>query len=188
VKECCVLNSERFDFAPIQFFKTVNSHEIFSAIDPAVLTEILDWFRANDRNVYKTAIASLANNRKLRPVFVQKKSLPEQYAWVLKTLQIKACDSIGEQIMQAYLLSGQQAMLGMFCDGMGIIHDGKGSVVGDLPKALDKERLDETVDKLVDVFDPKIFTVYLHCFNMQIEGGYPTLTEKIASDERLKLA
>ena len=166
----------------------MKSHEIFSAADPAVLTEILDWFRANDRNVYKSAVSTLAANRKLRPVFVQKKSLAEQYSWIHKTLQIKACDDIGDQILQAYLLAGQQSMLGMFCDGMGIPHDGKGSVVGDLPKALDKERLDATVDKLVDVFDPKIFTLYLHCFNMQRAGGYPTLTEKIESDARLRLA
>jgi hypothetical protein len=85
-------------------------------------------------------------------------------------------------------MAGQQSMLGMFCDGMGIPHDGKGSVVGNLPKGLDKERLDATVEKLVDVFDPKIFTLYLHCFNMQVPGGYPTLTEKIESDERLTLA
>jgi hypothetical protein len=166
----------------------VKSHEIFSTVDPAVVIEILDWFRANDRNVYKSAVATLAGNRKLRPVFVQKKSLAEQYAWILKTLQIRACDAIGDQILQAYLMAGQQSMLGMFCDGMGIPHDGKGSVVGNLPKALDKGRLDATVDKLADVFDPKIFTLYLYCFNMQVPGGYSTLTEKIESDERLNLA
>lgn len=166
----------------------MKTHEIFTAVDPSVVTQILDWFRANDRNVYKSAVSTLAANRKLRPVFVQKKSLTEQYAWIHKTLQIKACESIGDQILQAYLLAGQQSMLGMFCDGLGIPHDGKGSVVGDLPKGLDKEKLDVTVDKLVDVFDPKIFTVYLHCFNMQRAGGYPTLTEKIESDGRLKLA
>ena len=166
----------------------MKSHEIFTAVDPAVVTEILDWFRANDRNVYKSAVSTLASNRKLRPVFVQKKSLAEQYAWIQKTLQIKACDAIGDQILQAYLLAAQQSMLGLFCDGMGITHDGKGSVVGELPKTLDKDKLDATVDKLVDVFDPKIFTAYLHCFNMQLPGGYPSLTEKIESDERLKLA
>lgn len=149
---------------------------------------MLDWFRANDRNVYKSIVSTLAADRKLRPVFVQKKPLPEQYAWIQKTLQIRVCDSIGEQLLQSYLMSAQQSMLGMFCDGMGIPHDGKGSVVGDLPKGLDKDRLNETVEKLVDVFEPKIFTLYLHCFNMQKEGGYPTLTEKIESDERLKLA
>lgn len=166
----------------------MKSHEIFSAIDPTVVSEILDWFRENDKNVYKTAVSTIAANRKLRPVFIQKKSLTEQYAWIHKTLQIRACDPIGDQILQAYLLSAQQSMLGMFCDGLGIPHDGKGSVVGDLPKALDVARLDETVDKLIDVFDPKIFTLYLHCFNMQVPGGYPALSAKIESDDRLKLA
>lgn len=166
----------------------MNSHEIFSTLDPAVVTQIFDWFRANDRNVYKSALATLAANRKLRPVFVQKKALPEQYEWMRKTLQLKGCDAIGEQILQAYLMAGQQSMLGMFCDGMGIPHDGKGSVVGDLPKGLDQERLDETVDRLVDVFDPKIFTLYLTCFNMQVAGGYPKLSAKLESDERLTLA
>ncbi len=165
----------------------MKAHEIFTAVDPAVVTEMLDWFREHDRNVYKTAVATLASERKLRPVYIQKKSLADQYAWIQKTLGIRACDPIGEQILQSYLMAGQQSMLGMFCDGMGIAHDGKGSVVGDLPKALDKERLDATVEKLVDVFDPKMFTLYLHCFNMQVAGGYPTLAEKIESDERLTL-
>ncbi len=149
---------------------------------------MLDWFRANDKNVYRSAVATLATNRKLRPVYVEKKSMPEQYEWVLKTLKLKACDSIGEHILQAYLMTAQQSMLAMFCDGLGIPHDGKGSVVGDLPKAIDGERLNTTVDRLIDVFDPKLFTTYLHCFNMQAPGGWPELTAKLASDERLKLA
>jgi hypothetical protein len=166
----------------------VKAHELYTAVDPALVTEMLDWFRANDRNVYKSAVATLAGNRKLRPVFIQKKSLADQYAWIHKTLKINACDTIGEHILQAYLMSAQQSMLGMFCDGLGIPHDGKGSVVGDLPKNLDKERLDATVDRLVDIFDPKMFTLYLHCFNLQVPGGWPVLTEKIESDPRLTLA
>jgi hypothetical protein len=166
----------------------VKAHELYSAVDPAVVTEILDWFRANDRNVYKTAVATLAGNRKLRPVFIQKKPLTEQYAWIHKTLKINACNTIGEHLLQAYLMAGQQSMLAMFCDGLGIPHDGKGSVVGDLPKKIDPERLANTIDKLVDIFDPKIFTVYLYCFNMQTEGGWPEITEKLESDPRLKLA
>jgi len=165
----------------------VKAHELYSAVDPAIVTEILDWFRANDRNVYKSAVATLATNRKLRPVFIQKKTLPEQYAWILKTLKLNACDTIGEHLLQAYLMSAQQSLLAMFCDGLGIPHDGKGSVVGDLPKKLDAERLANTIDKLVDIFDPKMLTLYLHCFNLQVPGGWPDLTAKLESDERLKL-
>lgn len=166
----------------------MKAHELYSAVDPAIVTEILDWFRANDRNVYKSAVATLAANRKLRPVFVQKKTLPEQYAWILKTLKLNACDTIGEHLLQAYLMSAQQSLLAMFCDGLGIPHDGKGSVVGDLPKKLDAERLSTTIDKLVDIFDPKMLTVYLQCFNLQVAGGWPELSAKLESDERLKLA
>jgi hypothetical protein len=166
----------------------VNAHELYTAVDPALVTQILDWFRANDRNVYRSAVATLAANRKLRPVFVEKKSMVEQYAWIHKTLKLKPCDTIGEHLMQAYLMSAQQPLLAMFCDDMGIPHDGKGSVTGELPKTLDTTRLDTTVERLVDVFDPKLVTVYLHCFNMQIPTGYPELSNKLAADPRLKLA
>lgn len=165
----------------------VKAYELYSRVDPSLITEILDWFRANDRNVYKSALQSLATNRKLRLVYLQKKPLAEQYAWIHKMLGIKACESIGEQIMQVYLMSAQQSMLGMFCDGLGIPHDGKGSVVGELPKQLDQERLDLTVDRLVDLFDPTMFTFYLHAFNMQVPGGWPKLNEKLANDPRLTL-
>ena len=169
-------------------FLTVKAHELYTAVDPALVNQILDWFRANDRNVYKSAVATLAGNRKLRPVFIQKKSMVEQYAWIHKTLKLHACDTIGEHLLQAYLMAGQQSLLAMFCDGMGIPHDGKGSVVGDLPKKLDPERLSTTIDRLVDLFDPKLLTVYLHCFNMQVPGGWAELSGKLESDERLKLA
>jgi hypothetical protein len=166
----------------------VKAHELYSAVDPAIVTQILDWFRANDKNVYRSAVATLAANRKLRPVFIEKKSMADQYAWIHKTLKINACDTIGEHLLQAYLMAGQQSLLAMFCDGMGIPHDGKGSVVGNLPKKLDTDRLNSTIERLVDIFEPKILAVYLHCFNMQVPGGWPELSEKLASDERLALA
>lgn len=166
----------------------VKAYEIYAAAAPSVINDMLDWFRANDRNIYKSAVATLAANRKLRPVFIEKKSLPDQYQWFRKTLALKPCDTIGEHLMQAYLMAGQQSLLAMFCDGLAIPHDGKGSVAGELPKEIDKERLDATVDKLVDVFDPKIVTLYLRCFNLQRPDGWEEITTKLAEDERLKLA
>ena len=166
----------------------MKAHELYTAVDPTLVTEMLDWFRANDRNVYKSAVATLAGNRKLRPVFIQKKSLVDQYAWIHRTLKLLACDTIGEHLLQAYLMAAQQSLLAMFCDGMGIPHDGKGSVVGELPKKMDPERLTETIERLLGLFDPRLFTLYLRCFNLQVPGGWPELTEKLESDPRLVLA
>lgn len=166
----------------------LKAYELFTTIKPSVLSEILNWFRDYDKNAYKTLISSLASDRKLRPAFVQKKSIAEQYSWVLKTLQLKSSEGIGLQVLQTYLLSAQQSMLAMFCDGLGIPHDGKGSVIGQLPKDLDSEKLDVTIDKLLSLFDAQIFILYLHCFNMQVEEGYSALNNKLSNDERLKFA
>jgi hypothetical protein len=184
----CHSAPQRLGFRRSPIITTVKAHEIYAAIDSEMLASILDWFRENDRNVYKTAIFTLAGHRKLRPVFIQKKPLSAQYEWIHKSLKIPALDAIGEQLLQAYLMSAQQSLLGMFCDGLGIPHDGKGSVLGDLPKNLDAERLDETIDRLVGLFDPKLLTLYLRCFNLQQPGGWPELGAKLEGDARLVLA
>lgn len=169
-------------------FPTVKAHELYNAVDPALVTQMLDWFRDNDRNVYKSALGTLAQTKKLRLVFVQKKPLAEQYAWIHKTLKGKAADTIGEHLLQAWFMAGNQEMLAKFCDVMGIEHDGKGSVTGDLPDALDAAKLDEAVDTLVAGYDPKLVALYLHVFNLQTPGGWESLTAKLASDSRLALA
>ena len=45
-------------------------------------------------------------------------------------------------------LKFQQPLLIRFCDGMGIEHNGEGSVEGVLPDELDPAKLSETVDGL----------------------------------------
>jgi hypothetical protein len=166
----------------------VKAHELYQAVDPALVHQMLDWFREHQRAVYKNAVATLAQNRKLRPVYVQQKPLAEQYAWIHKTAALKPCDTIGEHLLQAWFLTAQQPLLAAFCDAMEIPHDGKGSVQGDLPAELDAGKLDVAVDTILADRDPRLVALYLHVFNLQVPGGWPTLTAKLAADERLKLA
>ncbi len=166
----------------------MKAYELYAAIAPSIVTDMLDWFRDHDRNIYKSAIASLAQQRKLRPVFIQKKPLAEQYAWIHKMLTVKSCSAIGEHLLQAWLMAGQQEMLAAFCDAMGIEHDGKGSVNGELPEVLDAGKLDQAVDTLLGKFDSKLVTLYLTCFNLQHEGGWDALNAKLQGDERLSLS
>lgn len=166
---------------------SVKAHDLYTAIDPALIHQMLDWFRDNDRNVYKSAVASLAQSRKLRLVFIQKKPLADQYAWIVKTLKSKQSETIGEHLLQAWLMAGHQPMLAKFCDDMEIEHDGKGAVTGDLPEEFDSARLDSAVDALLAEFDPKLVAVYLHVFNLQQPDGWEVLSSKLAGDERLAL-
>lgn len=166
----------------------MHAHQIFQAVTPDFVASMLQWFRDEQRETYKTALSSLATNRKLRPVFIQKKPLADQYAWFHKTLKLKPCDMLGEHLLQAYLMQGQQQLLIDACDGMGIEHDGKGSVEGELPETLDDDKLASTIDSLLEKHDRETVAVYLLVFNLQRPEGWPNLTEKLASDERLKLS
>ncbi|MGB1259885.1 MAG: hypothetical protein ACPG6P_07590 [Akkermansiaceae bacterium] len=165
----------------------MQAHELFQNVKPAIVTEIFTWMRDTDRNLYKTALGSLATNRKLRLPFIQKKPVAEQIAWIHKTLQLKSSDMIAEHLLQVYFMQGQQDMLVIFCDSLEIPHDGKGQVEGDLPETLDPEKLKVAVDSLLEKYDPAMVTLYLETFNLQAPEGWAALTETLSNDERLKL-
>ena len=115
----------------------MKTHEIYQQLDPALVQEMFLFFRETERDLYKSAVSSLASNRKLRPVFIQKKPVPEQIAWLHKTLKLRSSDIIGEHLFQAWFMKGQQPLLVDFCDAMDIPHNGEGTVEGDLPEDLD---------------------------------------------------
>ncbi|MGJ8671955.1 hypothetical protein [Rubritalea sp.] len=166
----------------------MQAYEIYQTIKPSIISDLFQWMRDEERDLYKHTIATLANDRKLRPVFVQKKSVAEQIAWVHKTLKLKSSNMIGEHLFQVYFMQGQQELLVAFCDAMEIEHDGKGSVDGDLPETLDADKLKAAVDTLVEKFDPQLISLYLRVFNLQTDNGWDSLTEILASDERLALS
>jgi len=166
----------------------MKSFEIYQQVAPSLVSDMFLWIRENDRPLYKSAVASLTSARKLRPVFVEKKPVPEQIAWLHKTLKLRTSDTVGEHLLQAYFMKAQQELLKAFCDGMGIEHDGEGSVEGSLPDTLDDDKLKATIDSLIAENDAKLVTLYLHIFNLQTQDGWKNLAEILETDERLTFA
>lgn len=172
-----------------EYFKlvTMQAHQLFQSVKPALVNDLFMWMRETDRKLYKTALGSLATNRKLRLAFLQKKPAAEQIAWMHKTLQLKTSDMIGEHLLQVYFMQGQNEMLATFCDGLGIPHDGDGQVEGDLPESLDADKLKTAVDSLLEKYDPALVALYLHTFNIQTPDGWEELSKVLAEDTRLAL-
>ena len=166
----------------------MKAHEIYKNADAQLISEMFQWLRKEEKDLYQQAIATLAVDRKLRPIFVQKKSPADQASWLHKTLRLRTSDGVGEHLFQVYFMKGQQSMLVDFCDGMDIPHDGQGSVEGELPKELDPDKLKTTVDSLLGKNDPKLVTLYLQVFNLQTLKGWQSLRETLANDDRLTLA
>ncbi|MEM9080418.1 MAG: hypothetical protein AAGC74_07005 [Verrucomicrobiota bacterium] len=166
----------------------MKAHEIYKAVDPEIIHNMFQWMRAEDRKLYKSTVAGLAQARKLRPIYIEKKSVKDQIDFMHKLLGQKNQDLVGEHLLQVWFMKGQQDLLRTFCDRMDIEHDGNGQVTGDLPEKLADDKLADTVDRLLEMFDPKLVTLYLRVFNIQTEDGWDNLSKVLAEDERLVLS
>jgi hypothetical protein len=166
----------------------MQAYEMFSKMSPQLSESILRWFRESERAIYRTAAVSLAQQKKLRAEYITRKSVPEQIQWVLLQLRVKANEAVGENMLQIWLMKGRSEMLVTFCDAVGIKHDGKGGVDGDLPSTLEAGKVRAGVDALLAKFPAEETAVYLHLFQLQQPGGWPTIAEILASEPRLALS
>ena len=164
----------------------MKAHLLIQAIGPELRNEILAYLQTEQRGAYRAAIDNLAVQKKLRPVFIQKKTKEQQAAWLYDQLRIKTGDALAEQIIQIWLLKGKPKMLTTFLDAVGIEHDGNGEVK-DLPEEIEATKAKKGIDALLKDFPPKHVALYMHIFQMQKEGGWPGLTEAIAGHPDLQL-
>jgi HEAT repeat protein len=166
--------------------RAMKACEIFQKISPALGHEIIGYLRDEQKEVYRATINALAQRRQLRPQFVQKKSRAEQAAWILDTLRFRTCEAVGEQLLQVWLMKGQQPMLVAFLDALGIAHDGKG-VVEEIPPDLDAAKVQEAAAGLLEKFPADHVAIYLHIFQLQQRGGWAAIASVLESEPRLKL-
>ncbi|MCF6311199.1 MAG: hypothetical protein L3J39_01990 [Verrucomicrobiales bacterium] len=162
----------------------MNAYQIFQQIDPDLATQIFTFLRKDEKETYQGVIATLAEQRKLRPVFILKKTPADQVTWLCKMARMKMATGIDEHVLQMWLLKQQRDLLTDFLDAMEIKHDGEGSV-DNLPDELDADKLAAAVDQLIGKHPQENVKIYLHVFQMQKINGWPTLGALLENDERL---
>jgi hypothetical protein len=161
-------------------------YEIFSKLSPELTNEIFAYLLEFEKPVYKAMIQNLATRRKLRPVFIERKPKNERHVWLQQALSLKSADDITMQLLQIWLLGAQRDLICEFLDSLGINHDGKG-VVENLPAEPPRERLNETITRLLETRSPEVLAVYLHAFQAMDETGWSVLDEALAADSRVSL-
>lgn len=165
----------------------MKSHEIFQRIPPTLAAEILGYAQREQNAVFKSAIQTLAAQRKLRPVFIERKPPAERYAWLQSALARKLSDTLAAHLLQAWLLGAHRPMLCDFLDSLGIKHDDDGTVE-QLPDSPAKEQLRESIGRLLAKYPAQNVAVYLQAFHdMDSTVTWPPLGELLVEDERLKL-
>lgn len=161
------------------------SNFIFQKISEDLSQEIVKFIRGEEKEAYKSILAGLAESRRVRTVFVQKRPVEKQISWLVQSLKLKTGELVADQVLQIWLLKAKTDMLTSFLDKLGIEHDGEGSVEGDLPNELDGAKLKEAVEGLIEKYGEEEVRIYLALFQAQKTGGWPELNSLIDSDERL---
>lgn len=165
----------------------MKSHEIFQQMSPGLAVEIFAYLHREQKAVFRAAVQNLAQQRNLRPVFIERKPPDERYAWMQAALGRKLSDLLAAHLLQAWLLGAQKPMLCDFLDSLGIGRDEEGTVEN-LPDSPPKEKLRESIAGLLAKYPAQTVAVYLHAFHyMESTVSWPPLGEVLDEDERLRL-
>ncbi len=161
-------------------------HEIFAQMPAPVAEALFGFIADNEKALYKGTIDTLAKQRKLRPVFIERKPRAERNVWLRDVVGRKVNESVAAHLLQIWLVRAHSKLLCEFLDGLGITHDENGTI-DQLPPAPEKAKLAAVIDDLLAKHDPAVVVVYLHAFQALDDNGWPTLEELLVEDSRLKL-
>ncbi|MBL9114293.1 MAG: hypothetical protein JNJ83_04750 [Verrucomicrobiaceae bacterium] len=164
----------------------MKAFQLITAISPALQKEILNHIFTNHKAAFRMVQNQLAQARKLRPVFLQSKSREEQYKWLLEQMSLKSHDPIAEQVLQLWLLKGQQPMLAAFLDALGVEHK-DGEVEGEFPEDISEAKAAKAIDAVLKDYPAENVVVYLTLFQRQKEGGWPGIAAAMAKKPELAL-
>ncbi len=161
-------------------------NEIVLQMPAATAQQLFEFLQEQDKPLYKATIDSLAQQRKLRPIFVERKPKLERYAWMKEALGRKQNEGVAAHLLQIWLIGAHKAVLCDFLDALKIAHDENGTI-DELPPAPAKEDLSRAVETLLEKYDPTVIAVYMNAFQALDDKGWDTLAELLAEDDRLKL-
>ena len=164
------------------------AHQLFQSMSPELGRQIMTWMKDDEREVYKACVTTLAQQKKVRPVFVTQRSRDQQFTWIMDTLKSRLSEGVGENILQVWLMKAKSAMLVSFLDTLEIKHDGKGGVEDDIPADLDAAKVAAGVTKLLAEFPAEEVGVYLNLFQLQQRNGWPAVAEAINTHKLLGAA
>jgi hypothetical protein len=165
---------------------TMTSHEIFRECGTELANEIFVYLQEHEKEVYRAIIQNIATQRKLRPIFIERRPKIERHEWLRQALSRKPAHDVATQTLQIWLLGAQRDLICEFLDALAIPHDGKG-FVDQLPPEPSPEKLRIAVDQLLERHSPKIVAIYLQIFQTMDDAGWKGLQEMLANDGRLKI-
>ena len=154
-------------------------------MSPTLATHILDFAFENDKDIYRMSLHAVAESKKVRPVFMERKSRADRNKEILSMLGKPRLELAAANLLRAWLLKKHKQMLIDFLNGLGVKHND--GVIDDLPKTIDDAKLKSSVEGLLAKYPNEEVSVYLNAFQSMNDTSWDNLKALLENDSRLQL-
>ena len=159
-------------------------HELIGFMSPKMANRILEDTQANNREVYRALVASMAQAQKMRPVFIGRQPKERRHKSFVQMLSRAGSEEHAGNLIRGWLFKEHKDVLTGFLGKLGIEHEE--GMVDDLPESISDDALNAAVDLLIEKYDRELVAVYLTAFNASNDNRWGNLDALLAEDERLQ--
>jgi len=159
-------------------------HELIGFMSPKMANRILEDTQANNREVYRALVASMAQAQKMRPVFIGRQPKERRHKSFVQMLSRAGSEEHAGNLIRGWLFKEHKDVLTDFLGKLGIEHEE--GMVDDLPESISDDALNAAVELLIEKYDRELVAVYLTAFNASNENRWGNLDDLLAEDERLQ--
>jgi len=159
-------------------------HELIGFMSPKMANRILEDTQANNREVYRALVASMAQAQKMRPVFIGRQPKERRHKSFVQMLSRAGSEEHAGNLIRGWLFKEHKDVLTGFLGKLGIEHEE--GMVDDLPESISDDALNAAVNLLIEKYDRELVAVYLTAFNASNENRWGNLDALLAEDERLQ--
>ena len=159
-------------------------HELIGFMSPKMANRILEDTQANNREVYRALVASMAQAQKMRPVFIGRQPKERRHKSFVQMLSRAGSEEHAGNLIRGWLFKEHKDVLTGFLGKLGIEHEE--GMVNDLPESISDDALNAAVSLLIEKYDRELVAVYLTAFNASNENRWGNLDTLLAEDERLQ--
>jgi hypothetical protein len=160
-------------------------HELFGFMSTTLANEILHYAHTTNKPLYRATLNAVAESRKVRPIFMERKPPPERNKLILESLTRPRLEAAAAELLRTWLIKAENALLVDFLNQMGIEH--KEGIAENFPETVDETKLNGVIDQLLAQYAPEKVVVYLNALSALQVVIWPNLNRLLESEARLQL-
>jgi hypothetical protein len=153
-------------------------------MSPALAVRIIEFAHDSNKELYRTVLNTVAQERRLRPAFFERTPRATRHASMAALLARPRLEPLAANLVRDWLMKDKAPMLADFLDGLGVAH--QNGAAEEFPATVDEAPLRAAVDKILAKYPAEEVAVYLNAFYSINDIRWPNLEAILKTDPRLQ--